>query len=89
MELGLGGEHGPSVIFEPTGINIAGAFGRIGLYYRGHKDKGVSLLLIRDENGKFRWEVRKGGRREEEVIQFGRETFERMLDRWLEKWAGI
>ena len=89
MQLNLGGDQGPSVIFEPTGINIAGAFGKMDLHYRGHKDEGVFLLLIRDDDGKFRWEIWKSRKQREDVTKFDKETFEGLLDRWLEKWAGF
>lgn len=89
MQLNLGGDQGPSVTFEPTGINIVGAFGKIDLHYRGHKDEGVFLLLIEDDDGEFRWEIWKSRRQREDVRAFNKETFEEMLDEWLDKWAGI
>lgn len=88
MELKLGG--GPSVILEPTGINIAGAFGKIDLYQRGHKDEKIFLLLIEDEeNTEARhWEIWKN-RKQKERTMFDKETFEKILDDWLEKWTSV
>jgi len=57
--------------------------------YRGHRDEGVFLLLIEDDDGKFRWEIWKSRKQQEDVKKFNKETFEGMLDEWLEKWAGI
>ncbi|MCP4104247.1 MAG: hypothetical protein GY749_01705 [Desulfobacteraceae bacterium] len=88
MRLNLGGEQGPSVIFEPTGINIVGAMGKIDLYYRGHKDEGVFLLLF--ENGeKFHWEIWKSRKQQEDIMKFNEETLKKMIDEWLEKWIEI
>ena len=50
MYLNFGGDFGPSIVFEPTGINIAEALGKIDLYYLGHKEEIVSLLLIKENN---------------------------------------
>lgn len=88
MELNLGG--GVSAILEPTGTNVIGAFGKTDLYLRGHKDKKISLLLIREEgeDEKFHWEVWKN-RKQREQIFFGKEIFEKILDEWLEKLAKI
>ncbi len=88
MELNLGG--GPSVILEPTGINIVGAFGKIDLYQRGHKDEKIFLLLIENEgNRKERhWEVWKNRKQQERVL-FNKDAFEKILDEWLEKWTSV
>lgn len=85
MELELGG--GPSVILEPTGINVIGAFGKIDLYLRGHKNEKVLLLLAENGDEKLRWELWKS--RKQETVLFNKKTFEKLLDEWLDKWAGI
>jgi len=77
------------VVLEPTGINVTGAFGKADLYWEGHKDEKVSLLLIQDEEDnseKLRWEIWKG-RRQEDRIPLNKETFESLLNEWLERWA--
>ena len=84
MELELGG--GPSVILEPTGINVIGAFGKINLYLRGHKDEKVLLLLVENGDEKLQWELWKNRK---DTIIFNKKTFEKLLDEWLDKWAGI
>jgi hypothetical protein len=86
MYLNLGGEQGPSIIFEPTGINVAGALGKIDLYFLGHKDEGVFLLLI-EEDVQFYWEIWKS--RKEGGEKFNKESLEELIDNWLEKWAEI
>jgi len=88
MELSLGG--GVSVILEPTGTNVIGAFGKTDLYLRGHKDKKIFLLLIREEgeDERFHWEVWKN-RKQREQILFDKEIFEKILDEWLERLAKI
>lgn len=86
MELSLGG--GPSVILEPTGINVVGAFGKVDLYLRGHKDKKIFLLLIEnDENTEARhWEIWKNRKQKEQMI-FNKVAFEKILDEWIEIWT--
>ena len=86
MELNLGG--GPTVILEPTGINIVGAFGKIDLYLRGYKDKKVFLLLIENEENKEarHWEIWKN-RKQKERMMFNKEAFEKILNEWIEKWT--
>ena len=88
MELNLGG--GVSVILEPTGTNVIGAFGKTDLYLRGHKDKKIFLLLIREEEEieRFHWEVWKN-RKQREQILFDKKIFEEILDQWLERLAKI
>jgi hypothetical protein len=89
MYLNLGGEQGPSVVFYPTGINISGALGKINLYFRGHIEEGIFLLLIEDDNEKFHWEIRKNRMEKENIIIFNKETFEIVLNDWLDKWTDI
>ena len=88
MEISLGG--GPSVILEPTGINIVGAFGKIDLYQRGHKDEKIFLLLVENkENSEImHWELYKGKGQQDRVV-FDKETFENLLNEWLENWTDI
>ncbi len=86
MELKLGG--GPSVFLEPTGINIVGAFGKIDLYFQGHKNEKIFVLLIEKHNNELHWEIWKR-KRQQETILFNKETFEELLNEWLEKWTEI
>ena len=87
MVLNFGG--GVSAVLEPIGTNVIGAFGKIELYLRGHKDKYISLLLIREEGiGGFHWEVWKN-RKQRDQILFDRKTFEEILDEWLERLAKV
>ena len=88
MELNLGG--GPSVILEPTGINVVGAFGKIDLYQRGNKDEKIFLLLMENEENREdrHWEIWKS-RKQQDRMKFDKETFETLLDEWLEKWASV
>ncbi|MDM8548663.1 hypothetical protein QUF72_01245 [Desulfobacterales bacterium HSG2] len=87
MVLNFGG--GVSAVLEPIGTNVIGAFGKIELYLRGHKDKKISLLLVREEEtGGFHWEVWKG-RRQREQILFDRKIFEKILEEWLERLAKV
>ncbi len=78
------------VVLEPVGINVTGAFGVTDLYWEGHKDEKVSLLLIQDEDDseKLYWEIWKG-RKQEDRIPLNKETFESLLNEWLERWAEI
>ncbi|QTA90189.1 hypothetical protein [Desulfonema magnum] len=68
LELNLGG--GVSVVLEPTGTNVIGAFGKIDLYLRGHKDKKLFLLLIKEEekDERFHWEVWKNTKQQEQIL---------------------
>lgn len=88
LELNLGG--GVSVILEPSGTNVIGAFGKIDLYLRGHKDKKILLLLIKEEDAdeKFHWEVWEN-RKQQEQILFDKKTFEQILEQWLESVAKV
>ena len=88
MYLNLGGEQGPSIIFEPTGINIVGAVGKIDLYFRGHKKKGIFLLLIEEGSEQLYWEMRKS-RKQVETEKLNQKSFEKLIDKWLDKWAAI
>jgi hypothetical protein len=89
LELKLGGEYGDSVILEPAGINVAGALGKIDLYFQGHRNDGVFLLLIEEDDGQFDWEIWKSGRQKEAPERFNRESFEKLIGGWLEKWADV
>jgi len=88
LELHIPGEF--SIVFEPAGINVRDAFGKINLYVRGHKEEKISLLLVRDDGDgeKLHWEVWKS-RKQKEGIPFDKDAFEKLLDGWLERWANI
>ncbi len=86
MELSLAG--GSRIILEPTGTNIIGAFGKADLYFRGHGEEKVLLLLIENEDERLRWELWKSSD-ERDKFPFTQDTFEKLLNRWLEKWAEI
>ncbi len=82
MELTLGG--GPCVVLEPTGINIIGAFGKIDLYLRGHKDEKVMLLLIEMQKNKLEWELWRSSK-DHDKFPFNKDTFEKLLSDWIDK----
>lgn len=86
MELNIG--NGPSVVLKPFGINIIGAFGKIDMYFRGHRDEEVLLLLIENADEQFHWELWKN-RKQKENILFNKDSFEKILDTWLEKWTEV
>ncbi|MDM8548522.1 hypothetical protein QUF72_00540 [Desulfobacterales bacterium HSG2] len=86
MELCFAG--GSRIIIEPTGTNIIGAFGKADLYFRGHREEKVLLLLIENEDRHLRWELWKSSD-ERDKFPFTRNTFEKLLNGWLEKWAEI
>ncbi|HAO22043.1 MAG: hypothetical protein BWK80_17190 [Desulfobacteraceae bacterium IS3] len=82
MELTLGG--GPCVVLEPTGINIIGAFGKIDLYLRGHKEEKIMLLLIERQKNELRWELWKNNK-DHNKSPFNKDTFEKLLSEWIDK----
>ncbi|MDM8543031.1 hypothetical protein QUF90_18300 [Desulfococcaceae bacterium HSG9] len=89
MLLNFGGEQGLTVIVEPTGINIAGALGKIDIYFRGHKDESFFLLLIEDDLENFHWEIRINKKSQTDLIKFTKESFENILNECLDKWTDI
>ncbi len=86
MELRLGG--GPCVVLEPTGINIIGAFGKIDLYLRGHKEEKVMLLLIERQKNKLQWELWRSNKKHDKS-PFNKDTFEKLLNEWIDKTDNI
>lgn len=80
LELDIKG--GPEVILEPVGSNIIGAWGRIDVYLSGYIANKVMLLLMKDDNEKAYWELRKS-RKEEDRFVFNKEIFEDLLEDWL------
>ncbi len=86
MYLNFGGDLGPSIVFEPTGINIAEALGKIDLYYLGHKEEIVYLLLIKENDKTFTWQMMKSSNNYE---KFSKELFEKQIGEWIVKWADI
>ena len=89
MYLNFGRAEGPSIIFAPTGINIVGALGKFDLYFRGHKEEGVFLLLIEDNDEQLHWEIWKSRKQKENIKNFTKESFEKLIGQWLEKWTDI
>ncbi len=81
LELDIKG--GPVVILEPVGSNIVGAWGRTDLYLSGYIANKVMLLLMKDDNDKAYWELRKSRKQEDRFI-FNKEVFEDLLEDWLE-----
>ncbi len=81
LELDIKG--GPSVILEPVGANIIGAWGRIDVYLNGYVENKVMLLLMKDDSGKPYWELRKSRKREDRFV-FDKKIFENLLEDWLD-----
>lgn len=89
MELNLG--DAIFVMLDPSGINVAGAFGKIEVYVQGHRDERVYLLLIQDDETQqeadaFHWELWKS-KKENEQYAFTKDNFENLLEEWIDKWA--
>lgn len=82
MELNLGG--GPWIVFEPTGINIIGAFGKIDLYMRGYKEEKVMLLLVENDKNSLQWELWKSNKNRDRFL-FDRNIFEKLMSEWIDK----
>ncbi len=85
MYLNFGDDLGPSIVFEPTGINIAETLGKIDLYYLGHKEEIVYLLLIKENDKTFTWQMKCSNNYE----NFSKELFEKQIGEWMIKWADI
>ncbi len=85
MYLNFGDDLGPSIVFEPTGINIAETLGKINLYYLGHKEEIVYLLLIKENDKTFTWQMKCSNNYE----NFSKELFEKQIGEWMIKWADI
>ncbi len=85
MYLNFGDDLGPSIVFEPTGINIAETLGKINLYYLGHKEEIVYLLLIKENDKTFTWQMKCSNNYE----KFSKELFEKQIGEWMIKWADI
>ena len=81
LELNLVGSH--QVIFDPIETNILGAVGRMDLSHRGHSNHKTMLLLFKKGNNNFQWESWKGLNKEEQQ-PFTKETFEALLNQWIE-----
>ncbi|MDM8525293.1 hypothetical protein QUF80_18130 [Desulfococcaceae bacterium HSG8] len=78
MELNL---NGPVIVLEPMGCNFTGASGGIGLYLSSYKANKVMLLLMRDNNDRPYWELRKS--RKDRML-FNKQVFENLLEDWLD-----
>lgn len=86
LYLTIGDEDGPSIVFEPTGTNVSDAIGKIDLYFRGHKEELVHLLLFKDNDEKYKWKMMKNSNN---IIVFSKKIFEKQITEWLSKWANI
>lgn len=86
MHIYFGSDLGPSIVFEPTGINIAEALGKIDMYYLGHKEDAVSLLLTKESDEGLSWKIMKNSNN---CKNFSKELFERQIIEWMTKWAGV
>ncbi len=86
LYLNFGGDRGPSIVFEPAGINIAEALGKIDLYYLGHKEEIVSLLLVKESDEDFHWKIMKSS---QDCKEFSKESFEDQISEWMIKWADV
>ncbi|MCP4347922.1 MAG: hypothetical protein GY795_20660 [Desulfobacterales bacterium] len=80
----IGDEDGPSIVFEPTGTNVSDAIGKIELYFRGHKEELVHLLLFKENGDEYKWKLMKNSNN---IIIFSRKKFEEQITEWLLKWA--
>jgi len=80
------GEQSFTIVLAPTGNNAVGAIGKIDLYFQGHIDESIFLLLIEEDCEQFYWEMRKG-RKLMEPEKFGKEVFEQLIDKWSNKWS--
>lgn len=79
FEISMGNE---SVIFEPIGQNILGAWGRVDFYLTGRVRDKVILVLIGDEKKGKKWVVVQE-RTKMERLDFDKDFLEATLDTWL------
>ncbi len=86
LYLTIGDENGPSIVFEPTGTNISNAIGKIDLYFRGHKEEIVHLLLYKENDEEYKWKMMKDLNN---IFILNRKVFEEQITEWLSKWANI
>lgn len=84
LYLTIGDENGPSIVFEPTGTNVSDAIGKIDLYFRGHKEELVHLLLFEENGQGYEWKLMKNSN---DISVFSRKVFEEQITEWLSKWA--
>ena len=75
-----------TIVLEPTGSNVDGAIGKMNLYFQGHRDEGIFLLLIEEDNEQLYWEMRESIKQLEHE-QFSQKTFEQLIDKWSNKWS--
>jgi hypothetical protein len=71
-----------TIVLEPVGTHIIGAYGRVDVFPRGYKDDAQLLLLLQHQDGLVHWELWKSkdrGARQE----LSKGVFERLLDDWL------
>lgn len=86
MYLNFGSDLGPSIVFEPTGVNVAEALGKIDLYYLGHKEEIVPLLSIKENDENFYWKIMKSSN---DCKKISKELLESQISEWMIKWAGV
>jgi hypothetical protein len=76
LEITAGDE---TVVFEPYGMNVIRALGRIDVYLRGFKLDAQMLLLLEDTTGRRRWELWKD-KYSGSKCPFEKACLERLLD---------
>ena len=73
-----------SLIFEPMGTNIIGAFGRIDVYLTGKKSDKYMLVLLGDDFKSANWFI-ASFQNKSNKFEFTKSHFEQIIENWIDQ----
>ncbi len=74
--------NGTEIIVEPMGTLIVGAWGRFDVYPRGYNSGKYFILLYKNEEGQFSWQI-VDAQTKRDSKPFTKESLEEIFEKWL------
>lgn len=72
------------LVFEPMGINIMGAMGRIDVYLRGRKTDKYILVLLETKEGQSKWFLSSFKDKSIRIV-FNKSNLEKLIEDWIDQ----
>lgn len=81
-ELGIKLNENTTIIFEPIGTLLVGAWGRIDFYVHGKISEKYMIVKVKDEEENFCWEIRQKNNPSKNE-KFTKENMEKCIENWI------
>ncbi|HHC25663.1 MAG TPA: hypothetical protein ENK58_09710 [Desulfobacterales bacterium] len=73
-----------AIILDPVGTNIVSAYGRIDFWLRGHKADKCMIVRFREDDGRYQWEILRGGNGKKRM-KLDKDVLENIMEEWIDE----